>query len=68
MALKQNESGAKGPLDGMRFRDLSRLVAGNTLTRLLGAPAMPRKDIEAPISQGIVCDDDHGPGAQGEGE
>ena len=29
-------SGAKGALDGVRVLDLSRLVAGNTLTQLLG--------------------------------
>ena len=35
MALKHYESGAKGPLEGVRILDLSRLVAGNTLTLLL---------------------------------
>ena len=35
MALKYYESGAKGPLEGVRILDLSRLVAGNTLTLLL---------------------------------
>lgn len=35
MALKQYESGAKGPLEGVRILDLSRLVAGNMLTLLL---------------------------------
>ena len=35
MALKHYESGAKGPLGGVRILDLSRLVAGNTLTLLL---------------------------------
>jgi crotonobetainyl-CoA:carnitine CoA-transferase CaiB-like acyl-CoA transferase len=37
-ALKQRgyTPGAKGALDGVRVLDLSRLVAGNTLTQLLG--------------------------------
>ena len=35
MALKHFQSGAKGPLEGVRILDLSRLVAGNTLTVLL---------------------------------
>jgi crotonobetainyl-CoA:carnitine CoA-transferase CaiB-like acyl-CoA transferase len=29
------EPGAEGPLDGVRILDLSRLVAGNTLTGVL---------------------------------
>jgi formyl-CoA transferase len=33
---KSYEPGAKGALDGVRALDLSRLVAGNTLTQLLG--------------------------------
>jgi crotonobetainyl-CoA:carnitine CoA-transferase CaiB-like acyl-CoA transferase len=35
MALKHFQSGATGPLEGVRILDLSRLVAGNTLTLLL---------------------------------
>jgi crotonobetainyl-CoA:carnitine CoA-transferase CaiB-like acyl-CoA transferase len=37
MALKKREydGGARGPLDGVRILDLSRLVAGNTLTQVL---------------------------------
>ena len=29
------DSGARGPLNGVRILDLSRLVAGNTLTQVL---------------------------------
>ena len=68
MALKHYESGARSPLEGVRILDLSRLVEGNTLTLLVSAPGMPRKDIEALISQCIVCDDADRPGAQGERE
>jgi len=32
---REYESGARGPLDGVRILDLSRLVAGNTLTQVL---------------------------------
>ena len=37
MPLKQRQytPGKRGPLDGVRVLDLSRLVAGNTLTGLL---------------------------------
>ena len=37
-ALRQKsfEAGAKGPLNGVRILDMSRLVAGNTLTQVLG--------------------------------
>ena len=37
MTLKKREyeGGARGPLDGVRILDLSRLVAGNTLTQVL---------------------------------
>ena len=68
MALKHCEPGARGPLEGVRILDLSRLVVENTLTPLLGAPGMPRTDIGARISRGIVCDDADRSGAQGEGE
>lgn len=68
MVLKHCEPGATGPLEGVRILDLSRLVAGNTLTPLLGAPGMPRADIGALISHGIARDDVDRPGAQGEGE
>ncbi len=33
---RKYESGARGPLEGVRILDLSRLVAGNTITQLLG--------------------------------
>ena len=33
---KSYEAGARGPLAGVRALDLSRLVAGNTLTQVLG--------------------------------
>src|SRR3982750_4974259 len=33
---KSFEAGAKGALDGVRILDMSRLVAGNTLTQVLG--------------------------------
>ena len=39
---------------------------GEHNAELLGALGFARKDIEALISQGIVCDDGHRPGAQGE--
>jgi crotonobetainyl-CoA:carnitine CoA-transferase CaiB-like acyl-CoA transferase len=37
-ALRQKsfDAGAKGPLNGVRILDMSRLVAGNTLTQVLG--------------------------------
>ena len=68
MALKHYESGAKGPLGtpGAICHAAPRLGVHNA--ELLGALGIPRKDIEALISQGIVCDDGHRPGAQGEEE
>jgi crotonobetainyl-CoA:carnitine CoA-transferase CaiB-like acyl-CoA transferase len=36
LAKKSYEPGAKGTLEGVRVLDLSRLVAGNTLTQVLG--------------------------------
>ncbi|HEX3172022.1 MAG TPA: CoA transferase, partial [Burkholderiales bacterium] len=33
---KSFQPGAKGALDGVRILDMSRLVAGNTLTQVLG--------------------------------
>ena len=33
--MKQFEKNATGPLDGVRVLDMSRLIAGNTLTQLL---------------------------------
>ena len=68
MVLSHCEPGARGPPEGVRILVLSRLVAGNTLTLLLSAPGMPRTDIGARISRGIVCDDADRSGTQGEGE
>jgi crotonobetainyl-CoA:carnitine CoA-transferase CaiB-like acyl-CoA transferase len=36
LAKKSYEPGAKGTLEGVRVLDLSRLVAGNMLTQVLG--------------------------------
>lgn len=65
MALKHYESGAKGPLGtpGAIRHGAPRLGEHNA--ELFGALGIPRKNIEALISQGIVCDDGHCPGAQG---
>ena len=34
--MKPFETGARCPLDGVRVLDLSRLIAGNLLTQVLG--------------------------------